>query len=151
MESNTELTGKLATKSNVNTEYNVWNNEVYKTAHNYEVYSPSTLDTSGNKKYALFLEVYAGPEFQKISETFKRSWPQIHLPAAYDCITVSVDGRGSAFQGDRFMFSNYRALGQTERVDQTGKPKQKLQLVLKFGKIRLCQMVYDRRSICVHY
>lgn len=119
MESNTELTGKLATKSNVNTEYNVWNNEVYKTAHNYEVYSPSTLDTSGNKKYALFLEVYAGPEFQKISETFKRSWPQIHLPAAYDCITVSVDGRGSAFQGDRFMFSNYRALGQTERVDQT--------------------------------
>ena len=90
-----------------------------------------SFDTSGNKKYPLFLEVYAGPEFQKIQQTFKRGWPQIHLPAAYDCITVSVDGRGSAFQGDRFMFSNYRALAQTERVDQTGK--------IIFGKkIKLC-------------
>ena len=32
---------------------------------------------------------------------------------------VSVDGRGSAFQGDKFMFANYMALSQTERVDQT--------------------------------
>ena len=34
-------------------------------------------------------------------------------------ILVSVDGRGSAFQGDEFMFANYMALSQTERVDQT--------------------------------
>ena len=32
---------------------------------------------------------------------------------------MSVDGRGSAFQGDLYMFANYRALGQTERIDQT--------------------------------
>ena len=37
----------------------------------------------------------------------------------YKPTLVSVDGRGSAFQGDKFMFANYMALSQTERVDQT--------------------------------
>ena len=70
-----------------------------------------------------YFEPWVRPEFQKVQEKFKgtpRHWPQIHLPSAYDCITVSVDGRGSAFQGDRFTFANYKALGQNERVDQTG-------------------------------
>ena len=120
MESNSALETSLNNKAHVNTEYGIWENEKYNTLHNYEMYTPKSFDSSGDKKYPLFLEVYAGPEFQKIQQTFKRSWPQVHLPGAYDCITLSVDGRGSAFQGDRFMFSNYRALAQTERVDQTG-------------------------------
>lgn len=98
----------------------VWYNEDLGTYHNYEAFVPADFDANTlTKKYPVFLEVYAGPEFQKISGSWKGSWPQVHLPGAYDCITLSVDGRGSAFQGDEFMFANYMALSQTERVDQT--------------------------------
>ena len=91
--------------------HGVWFNEVYQTYHNYEVWAPHDFNfDSKDKKYPVLLEVYAGPEFQKVQATFKRSWPQVHLPAAYDCLTVSMDGRGSAFQGDKFTFANYRAL-----------------------------------------
>jgi len=98
----------------------VWFNEDLGTYHNYEMFVPMDFDENSlTKKYPVFMEVYAGPEFQKISGSWKGSWPQVHLPGAYDCITLSVDGRGSAFQGDHFMFANYMALSQTERVDQT--------------------------------
>ena len=91
--------------------HGVWFNTVYQTYHNYEVWAPHDFSfDSKDKKYPVLLEVYAGPEFQKVQATFKRSWPQVHLPAAYDCLTVSMDGRGSAFQGDKFTFANYRAL-----------------------------------------
>ena len=58
------------------------------------------MNFSPAKYYPVLLEVYAGPEFQKVQETFKTSWPQVHFPAAYEAITVSVDGRGSAYQGN---------------------------------------------------
>jgi len=97
-----------------------WNNPKWGgIEHNYEIFLPKSYSESSDRKYPVFLEVYAGPEFQKVQQTFKTGWAQVHMPAAYDCIVVSVDGRGSAFQGDEFMFANYKALGQTERVDQT--------------------------------
>ncbi|CAG5099345.1 Oidioi.mRNA.OKI2018_I69.XSR.g16466.t1.cds [Oikopleura dioica] len=97
-----------------------WNNSKWGgLQHNYEIYLPKSYSENNDRKYPVFLEVYAGPEFQKVQQTFKTGWAQVHMPAAYDCIVVSIDGRGSAFQGDLFMFANYKALGQTERVDQT--------------------------------
>lgn len=60
---------------------------------------------------------------------------KIHFPAAYDVITLSVDGRGSAFQGDRFTFANYRALGQNERIDQTEFVRWFINEALRFLKI----------------
>ena len=97
-----------------------WNNPKWgEIEHNYEIFLPKSFSQNSDRKYPVFLEVYAGPEFQKVQQTFKTGWAQVHMPAAYDCIVVSVDGRGSAFQGDEFMFANYKALGQTERVDQT--------------------------------
>ena len=120
LEANKPLEARLATKSLTSVDFSTWQNAKFGVSQNYEVYRPANFDSSGKKKYALFLEVYAGPEFQKVQETYKSGWAQVHFPSAYDCITVSVDGRGSAFQGDRFMFANYKALGQTEPVDQTG-------------------------------
>ena len=121
IESNKDLQSRLDKKEYVETHYLQWNNTKWGgLTHNYEMYTPVNFDTSGKRKYPVFLEVYAGPEFQKVQSTFKTGWVQVHFPAAYDAIVLSVDGRGSAFQGDKFMFSNYRALAQTERVDQTG-------------------------------
>jgi len=120
IESNKDLQSRLDKKEYVETHYLQWNNTKWGgLTHNYEMYTPVNFDTSGKRKYPVFLEVYAGPEFQKVQSTFKTGWVQVHFPAAYDAIVLSVDGRGSAFQGDKFMFSNYRALAQTERVDQT--------------------------------
>ena len=66
----------------------VWYNEDLGTYHNYEAFVPADFDANTlTKKYPVFLEVYAGPEFQKISGSWKGSWPQVHLPGAYDCIT----------------------------------------------------------------
>jgi len=112
IESNAKLEDYRTSKNVPTTEYGIWNNTKYGTVHNYEVYKPVDFDSSGSKKYAVFLEVYAGIEFQKVEHRYKGSygkWPQVHLPAAYDCITISVDGRGSAFQGDAFMFAMYKA------------------------------------------
>lgn len=66
----------------------VWENKDLGTFHNFEMFVPQDFDANSlTKKYAVFLEVYAGPEFQKIQGTWKGSWPQVHLPGAYDCIT----------------------------------------------------------------
>ena len=46
-----------------------------------------------------------------------------------------MDGRGSAFQGDRFTFANYRALGQNERIDQTEFVRWFINEALRFPKI----------------
>ena len=98
IEENTELQKRLETKNAIRVEYGVWFNEKFGTYQNYEVFLP--LNFSPTKYYPVLLEVYAGPEFQKVQETFKTSWPQVHFPAAYEAITVSVDGRGSAYQGN---------------------------------------------------
>ena len=68
--------------------FGIWENEDYGTYHNYEMFVPHDFDEKAiDKKYPVFLEVYAGPEFQKVQGTYKQSWPQSHLPSAYDCIT----------------------------------------------------------------
>ena len=83
-ESNSKLTEKLEEKNVPLPEFGIWKNPKFNTAHNYEVYKPRDFDTSGAKKYAVMLEVYAGIEFQKIQHKYKgysgSHWPQVHLP-----------------------------------------------------------------------
>ena len=105
------------------TIYGTWNNPKWGgLQHNFEMFVPKSFFIEGNpRKYPVFLEVnaaqasldnllqvYGGPGYQKVQQTFKTGWTQAHFPGAYDAITVSIDGRGSAFQGDKFTFSNYR-------------------------------------------
>ena len=80
MESNTALADYRAGMNIPTTEYGIWHNEKYNTVHNYEVYKPVDFDSSGTKKYAVFLEVYAGIEFQKVEHRYKgysSQWPQV--------------------------------------------------------------------------
>lgn len=122
IQDNTKLENTLnEMKGYPTTIYGTWNNPKWGgLQHNFEMFVPKSFFVEGNtRKYPVFLEVYGGPGYQKVQQTFKTGWTQAHLPGAYDAITVSVDGRGSAFQGDKFTFSNYRALAHTERVDQS--------------------------------
>jgi len=85
--------------------------------YNYEIWKPADFDP--NKKYPLLIEVYAGPEFQKITETWTTSMDQTYMVSDRQIIVASVDGRGSAFEGYKFMRANYGALGQLEPIDQS--------------------------------
>lgn len=84
--------------------------------YNFHWFQPIDFDPS--KKYKLVIEVYAGPEFQKVTDSWAPDFCQT-MVSEYDLICASVDGRGSAFQGDRFMMQIYQKLGQFEPVDQT--------------------------------
>ena len=41
-----------------------------------------------------------------------------YLPSSYDVVTAVIDGRGSAYEGDKFMHLLYKKLGQLEPIDQ---------------------------------
>ena len=117
IQDNTKLQNTLdEMKGYPTTIYGTWENPKWGgLKHNFEMFVPKSFFIEGNeRKYPVFLEVYGGPGYQKVQQTFKTGWTQAHLPGAYDAITVSVDGRGSAFQGDKFTFSNYR-VKQRER------------------------------------
>ncbi|XP_078489096.1 prolyl endopeptidase FAP-like [Ciona intestinalis] len=85
--------------------------------YNYEMWVPADFDET--KKYPVLLEVYAGPEFQKIQDVWRKGFAQTYMVSTRDVIVVSVDGRGSAFEGYNFMRQVYLKLGQYEPIDQT--------------------------------
>jgi len=64
-------------------DFNTWQNPKFDVSQNYEVYRPPNFDSSGKKKYALFLEVYAGPEFQKVQDTYKTGWVQVRVRTVF--------------------------------------------------------------------
>ncbi|XP_053327008.1 prolyl endopeptidase FAP [Spea bombifrons] len=70
-----------------------------------------------SKKYPLLLYVYGGPSSQEVLHTFSIGW-KTYLASSEEIIVASVDGRGTAFQGDKFMHAVYKRLGTYEVEDQ---------------------------------
>ena len=90
MESNQELekSHKETNLQRTRVIFGVWHNTELDTYHNYEMWVPADFDENTMiKQYPIFLEVYAGPEFQKVQGVWRSAWRQSHFPAAYDCIT----------------------------------------------------------------
>ena len=71
IESNKKLSQYRIEKNVPKVTFGVWDNPKFDTKHNYEVWTPVDFDPSGDKKYAVFLEVYAGIEFQKVEHRYK--------------------------------------------------------------------------------
>jgi len=46
------------------------------------------------------LNSYAGPEFQKVQEVWTSGFTQTYMVSNRDIIVASVDGRGSAYEGE---------------------------------------------------
>ena len=42
---------------------------------------------------------YAGPEFQKVTDTWRKGFAQTYMVSTRNIIVASVDGRGSAYEG----------------------------------------------------
>ncbi|XP_053141390.1 prolyl endopeptidase FAP-like isoform X4 [Hemicordylus capensis] len=81
----------------------------------YKMILPPRLDRS--KKYPLLIQVYGGPCSQAVKSTFEMSWIT-YLASKEEIVVALVDGRGTAFQGDKMLHAVYKKLGVYEVDDQ---------------------------------
>lgn len=65
----------------------------------------------------IFILRYGGPCSQSVKETFSISWIT-YLASKEGIIVALVDGRGTAYQGDKILHAVYRRLGVYEVEDQ---------------------------------
>ncbi|TKC49255.1 hypothetical protein EI555_004866, partial [Monodon monoceros] len=81
----------------------------------YKMILPPQFDRS--KKYPLLIQVYGGPCSQSVRSVFSISWIS-YLASKEGIVIALVDGRGTAFQGDKLLYAVYRKLGVYEVEDQ---------------------------------
>ncbi|XP_069472422.1 prolyl endopeptidase FAP [Ambystoma mexicanum] len=80
-----------------------------------------------SKKYPLLIYVYGGPSSQEVQHTFAIGW-RTYLASSEDIIVASVDGRGTAYQGDAVMHAVYKRLGTYEVQDQISAVKKFIEM-----------------------
>ncbi|XP_078250909.1 prolyl endopeptidase FAP isoform X2 [Pogona vitticeps] len=81
----------------------------------YKMILPPQFDRS--QKYPLLIQVYGGPCSQNVKDTFGITW-LTYLASKEDIVVALVDGRGTAYQGDKMLHAVYRKLGVYEVDDQ---------------------------------
>ncbi|XP_031816436.1 prolyl endopeptidase FAP isoform X2 [Sarcophilus harrisii] len=91
----------------------------------YKMLLPPQFDRS--KKYPLLIQVYGGPCSQSVRPLFAVSWIT-YLASKEDIIVALVDGRGTAFQGDKLLYAVYRKLGVYEVEDQISAVKKFIEM-----------------------
>ncbi|SCZ93927.1 BZ3500_MvSof-1268-A1-R1_Chr6-3g08994 [Microbotryum saponariae] len=77
---------------------------------------PPLIDASGRMKYPLLVEVYGGPNSQKVSTAFERDWHHF-LVTSMGYIVVRIDPRGTGFKGRHFRVGIRNQLGSLEASD----------------------------------
>ncbi|XP_065332431.1 venom dipeptidyl peptidase 4-like isoform X1 [Cloeon dipterum] len=82
-----------------------------------EMLLPPDMDTSGNTKYPMLINVYGGPDSSQVNDRFKGDWGT-YLTTNKSIIYAYIDGRGSGLKGDNVLFAGYRKLGSVEIEDQ---------------------------------
>lgn len=78
---------------------------------------PANVDRSGRTKYAMLVNVYAGPDSYNGNDRFELGWSSV-LVSNRSIIHVQINGRGSGLRGDRLRHAIYRKFGQVEVDDQ---------------------------------
>ncbi|XP_059473020.1 venom dipeptidyl peptidase 4 isoform X2 [Neocloeon triangulifer] len=78
---------------------------------------PPDMDTSGNTKYPMLVNVYGGPDSSQVSDRFVGDWGT-YLTTNRSIIYAAIDGRGSGLKGNKILFSGYKRLGSVEIEDQ---------------------------------
>ncbi|KAI7893265.1 dipeptidyl peptidase IV N-terminal region-domain-containing protein [Mucor mucedo] len=74
-------------------------------------------DFDSTKKYPVLFHVYGGPGSQLVSHRFELDW-QTFVASQLGFIVVTVDGRGTGFQGRKFKVGVRGRLGELETIDQ---------------------------------
>lgn len=71
-----------------------------------------------NRKYPLVVNVYGGPGSQRVKKTFNNIFTGLNLYlSTLGYIVCTFDGRGTGFQGEKYMKQVYKNLGQFEAED----------------------------------
>lgn len=83
---------------------------------NYQLYKPKDLKP-GQKRASVTL-VYGGPGVQRVKQEWSRSTPFAQMLAHHGFVVFQLDNRGATNHGKAFEDHLYRAMGQTEVVDQ---------------------------------
>jgi len=81
------------------------------------MYHPPNLDV--RRKYPVILNIYGGPDFQLVTNTFKGAkYVRNYLLSSLGYVVISIDSRGSSNRGKAFESHIYKRLGQVELKDQ---------------------------------
>lgn len=86
---------------------------------------PKNYDGSATAKYPLLVYVYGGPGSQTVDQRWSVNW-QDYLASNYDVVYASIDGRGTGFQSNEFLYQVFHSLGTVEMQDQIDVTKQLL-------------------------
>lgn len=78
---------------------------------------PPGMDTSGNTKYPMLIDVYAGPGSYAGVDRFEVSFSS-YLVTSRKYILAQINGRGSGNRGENLLHTIYRAMGTVEIQDQ---------------------------------
>lgn len=82
-----------------------------------QIFKPPGMDTSGETKYPLLVQVYGGPDSNVVSQRYNVEWYS-SLVVNESIVYAKIDGRGSGLKGDKTLFAVYRNLGTVEVFDQ---------------------------------
>ncbi|XP_075211314.1 dipeptidyl peptidase 4 omega [Lycorma delicatula] len=77
---------------------------------------PPNIDTSGQTKYPMLIQVYGGPDTNLVNERFTIDW-NTYLAVNHSVIIGYIDARNSGMRGDKIRFAGYRNLGTVEVED----------------------------------
>merc|ERR1711963_264760 len=77
------------------------------------------------KKYPLLLYVYGGPGSQNVDYKWGIGWAD-YLTSNYGIVYATIDGRGTGFKSNEYMFEVFHKLGTVEMQDQIAGAKQLL-------------------------
>ncbi|XP_060656606.1 venom dipeptidyl peptidase 4 isoform X1 [Drosophila nasuta] len=78
---------------------------------------PPNLDTSGNTKYPMLVDVYGGPDSYSVTDKWMMDWGT-YLTSNQSVIYAKIDGRGSGLRGETLLHAIYMQLGTVEINDQ---------------------------------
>ncbi|XP_049609188.1 inactive dipeptidyl peptidase 10 isoform X3 [Syngnathus scovelli] len=113
LENNHPVWSTLSTKRTVRTQIH--------TVHHNDLELPLKLilplDFSESFLYGLLLIVGSSPGDQAVTEEFKLDWDQV-LVGSEEVIVARLDGRGSAFRGQRMLHQLHQNIGQADVEDQ---------------------------------
>lgn len=78
---------------------------------------PPGMDVSGNTKYPMLIDVYAGPGSYAGVDRFEVGF-SAYLVTSRKYILAQINGRGSGNRGENLLHTIYRAMGTVEIQDQ---------------------------------
>ncbi|KAK5646380.1 hypothetical protein RI129_004844 [Pyrocoelia pectoralis] len=78
---------------------------------------PPALNENEDKKYPLIVNVYAGPNSNRVSDKYSHGIEN-YFVTNHSYIYAFIDGRGSGKNGNKLLFQIYRKLGTVEIEDQ---------------------------------